>query len=215
MSWSNLMRAAGLAAAVAGVLFVVSDLLDLLAARSGGFGASEGAAPSVLLVVQSGITLLAGVLVLFGLVGLYANRFEEIGLLGLFGFVTAFSGTVMAVGGFWGNASVAPSLAHALIAETSSLLEAAPPRALSAGFTLSYGLVAAGWLAFGLAALISRAYPRFPVALLVVGAAVTWLPYPLTGVPFGAAVVWLGCVLRSADPPGSEDLAAGKYSTLG
>ncbi len=215
MSWSNLMRASGIAAVVAGTLFVVADLLDLLAARSGGFSTSEGTAPGVLIVVQSGLTLLAGVLLLFGLVGLYANRFEETGLLGLFGFVMAFSGTVMAVGAFWGNVSVAPSLAHALVAETSSLVEATPPRALSAGFTLSYGLVAAGWFAFGLGALISRVYPRFPVALLVVGAAVTWLPYPLTGVPFGAAVIWLGCVLPSAGSPGSDELAAGKYSTLG
>jgi hypothetical protein len=110
---------------------------------------------------------------------------------------------------------VAPSLAHALVVETSSLMEATPPRALSAGFTLSYGLVAAGWFAFGLGTLISRVYPRFPVALLVVGAAVTWLPYPLTGVPFGAAVIWLGCVLPSAGSPGSDELADGKYSTLG
>lgn len=92
MSWSNLMRASGIAAVAAGTLFVVADLLDLLAARSGNFSTSEGTAPGVLIVVQSGLTLLAGVLLLFGLVGLYANRFEETGLLGLFGFVMAFRG---------------------------------------------------------------------------------------------------------------------------
>ena len=96
------------------------------------------------------------------------------------------------------NAFAAPSLAHALITQTPSLLGAGPPRALSARFTLSYGLITAGWLAFGLAALLSRIYPAFPIGLLVVGAAVTWLPFPLMGVLFGVAVVWLGCVLRSA-----------------
>ena len=96
------------------------------------------------------------------------------------------------------NAFAAPSLAHALITQTPSLLGAGPPRALSARFTLSYGLITAGWLAFGLAALLSRIYPAFPIVLLVVGAAVTWLQFSLMGVLFGVAVVWLGCVLRSA-----------------
>ena len=63
------------------------------------------------------------------MIGLYARRSEELGLLGLFGFITAFSGRVMAVGGFWSNASVAPSLAHALAREASSLMDATPLRA--------------------------------------------------------------------------------------
>ena len=162
----SIARRSGLAAVLAGVTFVVSDLLDLVtepAAGSGSFGAYDvGADPGVLLVVQPGLTLLAGVLLLFGLLGLYADGFEEVGLLGLFGVATAFSGTVMAIGGVLGNALVAPSLAHALTVEASSLVDVAPPRSLSAGFTLSYGLVAAGWLAFGLSAFragISRESP--------------------------------------------------------
>lgn len=84
----------------------------------------------------------------------------------------------MAVGGFWANAFVAPSLTHALARESSTLMEASPPRALAAGFTLSYGLVAAGWFAFGLAALRDGFYPRAAAASLTVGAALTWLPFP-------------------------------------
>lgn len=105
MSWSNLIRRSGVAAVVAGSLFVVSDLSDLASrpdARSEVPGSVEEANPGVLLV-QSGLTLLAGVFLLFGLLGLYANRFEEMGLLGLFGFVTAFSGTNMADRGLFGE----------------------------------------------------------------------------------------------------------------
>ncbi len=145
-----------------------------------------------MLVVQSGLTLLAGLLLLFGLIGLYALRSEELGLVGLLGFIAAFSGTVMAVGGFWANAFAAPSLSHALAREPSFLIEATPPRALAAGFTLSYGLVAAGWFVFGLAALRDGFYPRAAAASLMLGAALTWLPFPLTGVVFGVAVAWLG-----------------------
>jgi hypothetical protein len=31
--------------------------------------------------------------------------------------------------------------------------------------------------------------------LLMIGAALTWLPLPLSGVPFSAAVTWLGYAL--------------------
>lgn len=202
MSYSGLIRLCGLAAVASGSLFVASDLLDLAvdpAADSGGFGANafgEGP-PGALLVVESGLTLIAGVLLLLGLIGLYADRFEAVGLPGLVGFAAAFSGTVMALGGFWANAFVAPSFAQALAKETSRFVDAIPPRALAAGFTLSYGLVAFGWLVFGLAALVYRAYPRAALVLLVVGAVLTWLPYPLTGVPFGIAVAWLGYHLYS------------------
>ena len=195
-------RRSGTAAVLAGVTFVVSDLLDLVTepvAGSDGFGAYDvGADPGLLLVVQSGLTLLAGVLLLFGLLGLYAYRFEEVGLLGLFGVAAAFSGTVMAIGGFLGKALVAPSLAHALTVEASSLVDVAPPRSLSAGFTLSYGLVAAGWLAFALSALRVEVYPRATVALIMVGAFLTWFPLPLAGVVFGLAVMRLGYVVYSA-----------------
>lgn len=204
MSSSGLIRRCGLAAVLAGVLFVASDLLDLaiepatgpVGFGTGTFGETN---PGALLVLQSALTLLAGVLLLFGLIGLYTHRLEELGVLGLFGFIVAFSGTVMAFGGFWSNVFVAPSLAEALAREPTGLMDAASPRALSAGFTLSYGLVAAGWFMFGLAALWNRVYPRAAVALLMAGAALTWLPFPLTGVTFGVAVAWLGYVLHSAD----------------
>ena len=204
MSSSDLIRRCGLAAVMAGVLFVATDLLDLTfepAAGPVGFGTETFGEPNpgALLVLQSALTLLAGVLLLFGLIGLYARRLEDLGILGLFGFVAAFSGTVMAVGSFWSNVFVAPSLAEALAREPSGLMDAASPRALSAGFRLSYGLVAAGWFVLGLAALWNRVYPRAAAALLMAGAALTWLPFPLTGVTFGVAVAWLGYVLYSAD----------------
>lgn len=204
MSSSGLIQRSGLAAILAGVLFVVSDLLDLtfepttgpVGFGTGTFGETD---PGALLVLQSALTLLAGVLLLFGLIGLYTHRLEDLGILGLFGFVVAFSGTVMAVGGFWSNIFVARSLAEALAREPLGLMDAASPRALSAGFTLSYGLVAAGWFVLGLAALRNRVYPRAAVALLMAGAALTWLPLPLTGVAFGVAVARLGYVLYYAD----------------
>jgi len=181
-----------LAAILAGTLFIVSDLLDL-ATDSDGFGPknlSEEASTAVS-AVQSGLTLLAGLVLLVGLAGLYSRQSEDGGLLGMVGFLVAFYGTVMAVGVFWADAFVTPSLAR----EELRLLGAAPPRALAAGLTLSYGSVALGWLLFGWSALRTGLYPRQASVLLMIGAALTWLPLPLSGVPFSIAVAWMGYAL--------------------
>jgi hypothetical protein len=201
VSSSQLIRLCGVAAVLAGVLFITSDLLDLevtLTADSGAEAFSRNN-PDALLVLQSGLTLLAGLLLLFGSIGLYTRRSEEVGLLGLFGYILAFSGMVMAVGGFWANTFVLPSMADALAKEPSGVLDIAPPRALAAGLGLSYGLVSVGWLLFGLAILRYRAYPRAAAATLTLGAALTWLPFPLTGVLFGVGVAQLGWHLYSVE----------------
>jgi hypothetical protein len=203
LSSSELFRLCGVTAILAGLLFVASDLLDLAvepATDSVGFGADafEQDSPSAWLVFESGLTLLAGVLLLFGSIGLYARRTEVVGLLGLFGFVFAFSGTVMAVGAFWSNIFIAPTMAAALAREPAGLLDATPPRALAAGLGLSYGLVSVGWLLFGVAILRARAYPRAGAAALTLGAVLTWLPFPLAGVLFGVGVALVGWYLYSA-----------------
>ncbi len=194
MSSSEQIRWTGLAAILAGLMFLVSDLIDL-AISSDGFGPKNlgEEASRAVSASQSGLTLLAGLLLLVGLAGLYVRQLEDGGLLGMVGFLVAFCGTVMAVGAFWANAFVAPSLAQ----EELRLLDAAPPRALAAGFTLSYGSVALGWLLFGLATLRTGLYPRSASVLLMIGAALTWLPLPLSGVPFSVAVAWMGYALFS------------------
>ncbi len=199
MSTSRQIRWTGLSAILAGTIFIVSDLLDL-AADSDGFGPKNlgEEASSAVSAIQSGLTLLAGLLLLVGLAGLYFRQSEDGDLLGVVGFLVAFYGTVMAVGVFWADAFVAPSLAR----EELRFLDAAPPTALAAGFTLSYGSVALGWLLFGASTLRTGLYPRLASMLLMIGAALTWLPLPLSGVPFSIAVAWMGYALvLSTDAP--------------
>ena len=186
---------------MAGTMFIVSDLLDL-ATGFDGFGTKNlGGEPwPAISAIQSGLTLLAGLLLLVGLAGLYFWQSEDGGLLGVVGFLVAFYGTVMAVGAFWANAFVAPSLAR----EELRFLDAAPPTALAAGFTLSYGSVALGWLLFGASTLRTGLYPRQASVLLMIGAALTWLPLPLSGVPFSIAVAWMGYALFYGKEPNDE-----------
>lgn len=87
------------------------------------------------------------------------------------------------------------------------LLEEEPRGLLNLGFTLSFGLVSLGWLLFGVASLRARVYPRSASILLIIGAALTFVPLPFTAIVFAVSVAWLGFVLltgmsaSSAAPP--------------
>ena len=136
--------------------------------------------------------LLGGVLLLLGLVGLYARQSEAAGILGLVGFVAALFGTVLALGAVWAQLFVAPSLAI----EAPRVLDTEPRGALALGFTLTFLVfLPLGWLLFGIATLRARVYPRVAAIVLIVGAVIGGLPIPLTEIVLNVAVAWLGFVL--------------------
>jgi hypothetical protein len=184
MSPSGLIRLGGLAAVLAGVLFIIYDLLSL------GFAPDDlsEAATTGSYAVYEGLHLIGGVLLLGGLVGLYAGQSPSAGTLGVAAFLVAFVGTALVVGAIWAMAFVAPSVA----AVAPGLLDAPPTGALGVGFTLSFVLGGLGWLLFGVATLRARVYPRAAAVLLVVGAALTFIPVPLSALVWEAAVAWLG-----------------------
>ncbi len=97
MSSSNLIRWCGLAAGVAGILFIIVDLISLFVF---GFGQrfTEAIISSGLLPFRSTAVPLAGALVLLGLVGLYARQSGITGIPGLVSFLLAFICTVLAQG---------------------------------------------------------------------------------------------------------------------
>lgn len=189
MHSSDLIRWSGLAAALGAALLVISDLLSLTATP----GSVTELVTTTSYAVDSGIRILAGVLLLLGLVGLYARQSEESGATGLVAFLLAFAGTALILGTWWTNAFVAPSLAT----EAPAFLEAGPTGTLGLGFTLSFALGALGWLLFGLASLRARIYPRAAAAALVVGAVLSFAPLPISGVVLEVAIAWLGLVLFS------------------
>lgn len=189
MNSANLIRWSGLAALLGGALLLVSDLLNLMP-TSASF--SETAATTSY-AVESGLRLLGGMLVLLGLVGLYARQSDASGVPGLIGFLAAFAGTSLLLGAFWANTFVVPSLAT----EAPEFLDTQTTGALWLGFTSSFALVALGWVLFGASTLRARVYPRAASVLLMVGAALTFTPLPASGMVFDVAVAWLGFVLLS------------------
>jgi hypothetical protein len=185
MSTSGLIRFGGLAALLAGALFIIYDLLSLSLASA---DPSETAATGSYAFYEA-LHLIGGVLLLGGLVGLYTGQSHSAGTLGVVvAFLVAFTGTALVVGAIWALAFVAPSVASA----APGLLNVPPAGALGVGFMLSFVLGGLGWLLFGVATLRAQVYPRAAAVLLMVGAVLTFVPVPLSALVWEAAIAWLG-----------------------
>ncbi len=198
MTPSNLIRLGGLAAVMAATLLLITEIV----------GYTQGGDPfkvdaSATHAFVSALRMIAFVVLLpLGLVGLYARQSEAAGPLGLLSFLVAFAGTVLVAGFLWTDTFVAPELVTSV--PPRFLAEGPPP-----GRALSLLVFGAGWFLFGLASLLARVYAREAAMALMVGAVlstvinITFLPVPLTGVVFEAAVAWMGFLLftgRLASP---------------
>ena len=192
MPSSSLIRLAGLAAVLSGASSVTGDLLSLVVDLES--AESAATAPYVFVFL---LYLLGTMLLLLGLVGLYASQSKAAGALGLVGFLVAFLGTALVSGALWFELFITPSLA----AEAPELAEA---ELGLVGFILSFLLVIIGWVLFGVATLRARIYPRWAAVLLIVGAVVSFVPIPLSGIVLSVAVAWLGFVLFTGRGMSSE-----------
>lgn len=183
MSSSGLIRWAGLVALASAGLSVMGDVLRLFVDVE-----SAASATTIPYALVFWFYLLGSMLLLLGLVGLYISQAEAAGVLGLVGFLTAFLGTAFLVGALWFELFITPALA----VEAPGLAEA---ELGIAGFILVFLLSALGWVLFGVATLRARVYPRWAAVLLIVGGLVAFVPVPLSGVVFSAAVAWMGFIL--------------------
>ena len=96
MKASDLIRWGGLAAIIAGVLFVIINLITVLILGLG--------QESLELLIRSVISPVGSALLLLGLIGLYARQSEATDVIGLISFLFALFGTVLALAGnVWGN----------------------------------------------------------------------------------------------------------------
>ena len=187
MKLANLIRWGGLAAVLAAVLLLVSDVLELLVF---GFENVSTIATTGVYVFVTASFLLAALLLSFGLVGLYASQAESAGYLGILGFLMAFVGTVMFAGFFWAQEFFAPVVAEAAPGLLDNI-----PRWLYFGSVLTFSLFALGWLLFGVGTYKARIYPRWAALLLMIGAVLIIFPLPVPSAVFDVAVAWLGLVL--------------------
>ncbi|MDP9425454.1 MAG: hypothetical protein M3P37_05310 [Actinomycetota bacterium] len=193
---SNLIRWGGLAAMLAGALFVAADLLSLSISPKFPSSESLGSEPYA---IQSVLKLAAAALLLLGLFGLHARQAEAAGPVGTMGALAAFCGTALVLGSFWATAFFAPAMAAANPASFDALQ--GPPGRLAGAFVVSMATFVLGWMLFGAATWRARVYPRAAALLLVFGSPLALgtlmvVGFP-TGVFFSAAVAWMGYTLWS------------------
>ena len=190
MSPSQLTRASGWAAALAGAFFILAEMITPITLFTNPEALSRVALTDRF-VVQSMLTFLAAMLLLAGLVGLYAFQSREAGRLGAVGFPIAFFATALMLGDFYANTFVSPVLAIGV----PEALDVHNAGVLAFWLPLEFGLLALGWLPFALSIVRAGVYPRGAAWLLVVGAVVALVPLPYVNIPFDAAVAWLGLAL--------------------
>ena len=166
----GITRGSAVAAIVAGAFRAAADIVDLVAVPAGG-GARALSTHGYL--VFASLELVFGVLVVWGLIGLFEHVDSIDGKQGrgrvvLAGFGLAMFGALMGVGNSWAATFVAPMAA----AEAPNLSFVATtgraPGLLQFAVMLGYVPFLIGMLVFAASALRSRAFPRWQPALLVV-----------------------------------------------
>ncbi|MBL8055290.1 MAG: hypothetical protein JNK29_01265 [Anaerolineales bacterium] len=211
MHTKDLIRWAGLAAQVAGICFVLVELLR---------------PPVVLASVTTPrwaiVHALALALSVFGLVGvtaLYARQAEAAGKLGLAGYLLlslwlmlSLAFTFFAAFVLPGLAQAAPGLAEGFVGVFARSADAMNLGAFTALWGLADILFMVGSLVFGIATLRAGVLSRWAAGLFTIGIglapAYRLLPIPLqplVALPIGLGLAWLGFALLTERRPPAAD----------
>lgn len=200
---ANLIRGAGLAAMVAGVIFAAIQPIhppDVVASVTTGAWA-----------IITPLKTVMCLLLLLGIAGIYARQVKEAGWLGLAGFLLFSLGWALTTAFVFAETFVMPPLASVAPEFVDSFLGVAGGRASAVDlgaiptlFALAGILYMLGGLLFGIATFRAGILPRWAAGLLAVTAALTplaaLLPHAiqrLAAVPMGLALAFLGYALWS------------------
>lgn len=189
------IRWGGLAAILGGALLLIADgwglMQEILGTGPEKFS-EQAATPSW--SVMSVLFMSGGMLILIGLVSIYARQAEEAGILGLVGFLAAFVSMALVVGAFWTFTFVAPSAAIEAPAFLDNDQAAGP---LNLGFMLTFMSFPVGLALFGLATFRARVFPRVAAAVFTLGALVSFAPFAGVTILLDVALIWVGYSLYS------------------
>ena len=211
---SNLIRWAGLSAMVAGIIFVVIQPIHPLDVLS-------SVTTTQWAIIQSLKTAMC-LLGLLGLTGLYARQANEVGWLGLAGYLVFSLFFAHTLAFAFAEAFILPQLATEapkFVEGFLGIFNGHPSEVVNLGALPTFYAIAGfgyvlGGLLFGIATLRAGILPRWAAGLLAVGAVLPILlsslvPHPLDrifAVPVGIALAWLGYALwsegraQAADP---------------
>jgi hypothetical protein len=216
---SNLIRWTGLAAIVAGTIFVGIQPIhppDVLASVT-------TSAWAIITPLKTAMCLLF----LLGITGLYARQVKEAGWLGLVGFLLLSLCWALQTAFVFAETFIMPLLATTAPKFVDGFLGIAAGHAsevnlgvLPALYALVGILYMLGGLLFGIATLRDGILPRWAAGLLAVASALTpaaaLFPHQIqrfAAVPVGLALAWLGYALWSERREQASEALAGKVSS--
>ena len=198
---TGLTKAAGISAAVAGLLFIAVQIkhppMDVSSVTT-----------TEWVVRQTAKTVMAAT-ALVGITGMYLRQVRQTGILGLVGYLVFGAGYLVMMGIEFTGAYVLPSLAHTAPGYVNNVLAAGTGGTVTGDIGLmqpAFAISAVGYLAggvlFGIALFRARVLARWASGLLVLGTlatlAIPVLPHsferPLA-VPTGVALIGLGISL--------------------
>ena len=198
---TSLTKAAGISAAVAGLLFIAVQInhppMDVSSVTT-----------TEWVVRQTAKTVMAAA-ALVGITGMYLRQVRQTGILGLVGYLVFGVGYLVMMGIEFTGAYVLPSLAHTAPGYVNDVLAAGTGGTVTGDIGLmqpAFILASVGYLAggvlFGIALFRARVLARWASGLLVLGTlatlAIPVLPHsfqrPLA-VPVGVALIGLGISL--------------------
>ena len=191
MTIERLTRFAGFASIIAAVLIMASQFAGLFLLTSELLlSESIESTPATLYNI---LKLSGFVLLLLGMVGLYVRQSVAGGMLGLIGFVVAFTGTVLVAGDWWFETFVVTWLVQV----APQALEVPPSGTLIVGGTTGFTLFALGWVLFGIVSFRARIFPRLASIVLILGGALGFQAgFPPFLVVLALGVGWMGFWLQ-------------------
>ena len=189
-------RHAGPIAIVAGLLFAALDLgrLPIIAAEDRAAALRD--------------PLLAFCALMLALIALHGRQARQAGAFGTIAFGAAVVGTMTMAGDMWFDGFASPWLAEVAPQVFTTLR---PTPILEIGGLLSYGLMALGWMLYGLATLRARVFPMLAaIGLVGTGLIAFRSSIPPYGVPLGLVVAGLGAWLMASDRAEAPAAAASR-----
>ena len=221
---STVIRWGGLAAAVGPLLVLSANIYGLWETQTYGSGpeATVEAVTTTASMAFGGIRLLGGMLLVFGLIALYAYQAEAAGRLGLVGFVVSMIGTVLLTALAWLGAFLDPALASQApefyVAARSGEIGGTVGTVLGIGVFSPILIQALGWTIFGIATYRARVFPRWLAVGLIVGSLLLFVPVQGSPVVFQLAIASMGVLLflgRAERPSPEQDMSQRSSESAG
>ena len=194
---TTLFRASGVAASVAGLIFVGVQI------NHPHLDATSITTTDV--IARNSLKLLMAALALAGLTGMYLRQVTKIGFLGLLGYVLFSAGFLLMLGTQFVAAFILPTLAHSAPDYVSDVIAAANNGTAIGDIGLMQTVIyvtgiayLAGGFIFGIALFRANVLARWASALLAVGTlatiAISIMPQyeRLFAIPTGVALIGLG-----------------------